>query len=110
MRGYDSLWRDSFTACLAIVALCMFSLYNEFMFGEGVEIVPGMTVLHDDGLTYRVDKVVPSTDGYETAHRLSGLLRIAYTQMEDGGYPAGTEWNKGGEEFRQFFTPVPSPE
>lgn len=110
MRGYDSLWRDSFTTCLAVVDLYMLSLYNVYMFGEGAEIIPGMIVLHDDGLTYRVDRVAPDTDDYEVRHRLNGLLRVAYTQLEDGGCPAGTGWDKSEEQFRQFFTPVPSPE
>lgn len=76
------------------------------MFGEKEEILPGMTVLHDDGLTYRIDRVDPSTDGFESEHRLDGLLRVAYTQLDDGDFPAGTGWSKDGGEFRLFFTPV----
>lgn len=80
------------------------------MFEKGAEIIPGMTVLHDDGLLYRVDRVDISTDGYEVGHRLNGHLRIAYTQLEDGSYPAGTGWNKDEQEFRQFFTPISTTE
>lgn len=80
------------------------------MFDKGAEIVPGMTVLHDEGLLYCVERVEISTDGYEVDHRLNGHLRIGYTQLEDGSYPAGTGWNKDDKEFREFFTPIPSRE
>lgn len=78
------------------------------MFEKSAEIVPGMIVRHVDGLTYRVDKLVDSTDGYEAIHSLNGLRRVLYTQLEDGSHPAGKEWDKDSEEFRAFFTPVPS--
>lgn len=84
--------------------------YFIFMFDKGAEIIPDMIVLHDDGLTYRVDKVVASTDAYEEGHTLPGVLRVAYTQLENADFPAGTEWNKDGEEFRKYFTPVPVPQ
>lgn len=78
------------------------------MFPEKVPVIPGMIVRHDPegGLLYHVDKVVPSTDDYETGHALNGLGRVAYTQLEGGGYPAGTEWNKDQVQFRTFFTPL----
>ena len=80
------------------------------MFEESAEIVPGMVVRHVDGLTYRVDKLTDSTDGYEVDHGLNGLRRVLYTQLEDGSFPAGKEWNKDSGEFRRYFTPVSFPE
>ena len=80
------------------------------MFERSTEIVPGMIVRHVDGLTYRVDRLVDSTDGYEAGHSLNGLRRVLYTQLEDGSFPAGKEWDKDSGEFREFFTPVSSPE
>lgn len=79
------------------------------MFKASAEIIPGMVVRHVDGLTYRVDKLTDSTDGYEAGHSLNGRKRVLYTQLEDGSYPAGKEWNKDSAEFRKFFTPI-SPE
>lgn len=80
------------------------------MFDKGAEIVPGMTVLHDDGLSYQVDRVEMCSDGYESWRKLSGHLRVSYTQLESGDYPAGTGWNKAEHEFRHYFTPVASAE
>lgn len=76
------------------------------MFDQGQGITPEMIVRHDDGLTYRVDNLIHSTDGYESNHTLSGVVRVIYTQLEAGDFPAGTQWDKNGDEFRQFFTPV----
>jgi ribosomal protein S18 acetylase RimI-like enzyme len=77
------------------------------MFPTETPVLPGMTVRHDleHGLLYRINKVTPSTDGYEATHALNGLRRVSYTQLEDGGFPAGTEWNKDETQFRENFTP-----
>lgn len=80
------------------------------MFEKGTGITPNMKVRHDDGLAYRVDQIFHSTDGYESNHTLSGQVRVVYTQLEAGDYPAGTQWDKDAEEFRQFFTPIESAE
>ena len=79
--------------------------YFLFMFGDTVEIEPGMVVRHDEGLTYRVEDTRRSTEGYEKTHELGGLV-VNYTQLEDGGFPAGTLWSKSEAGFRAHFTPV----
>lgn len=78
------------------------------MFPEKIPVVPGTEVRHDSegGLRYRIDKVTASTDDYETEHALNGLRRVTYTQLEDGSFPAGTEWNKDEAQFRANFTPI----
>ena len=78
------------------------------MFPDKIPVVPGMAVRHDPegGLAYRVDKVTASTDDYETKHALNGLRRVTYTQLEDGDFPAGTEWNRDESQFRANFTPL----
>lgn len=81
--------------------------YYFFMFDKDTPIVPAMTVRHDAGLRYQVDDVRQSTEGYEHSHELGGMV-VNYTQLEEGGYPAGTKWSKGEEGFRQFFTPDPN--
>ena len=80
------------------------------MFEQGEGITPNMTVRHDDGLTYRVDQLVHSADGYEEAGVLSGSIRVIYTQLEQGSHPAGMQWDRDSEEFRKFFTPLDSAE
>ncbi len=76
------------------------------MIDDSIEIEPGMIVRHDPegGLLYRVDRVSPDTDDYEATHVLNGLRRVAYTQLEDGGYPAGSPWDKSEDQFRAHFT------
>ena len=74
------------------------------MINREVRIVPGMYVRHDDGLLYRVDDVRRSTTGYEETHKLDGMM-VNYTQLEDGDFKAGTEWQKDEEGFRKYFTP-----
>lgn len=78
------------------------------MIDDSIEIEPGMVVRHDPvgGLLYRVDGIAPDTDDYETTHGLNGLGRVAYTQLEDGGYPAGSPWNKDEGQFRANFSVV----
>ena len=78
------------------------------MFPENFPTESAGKVRHDPegGLTYQVDKVVASTDGYESARNLNGRRRVSYTKLEDGGFPAGTEWNKDEAEFRANFTPI----
>ena len=75
---------------------------------ENVPIKTGMVVRHDPegGLLYRIDDVRPDTDHYETNHALNGINRVAYTQLEDGGYPAGSPWSKDEAQFRANFTIV----
>ncbi len=80
------------------------------MIEKGAGITPEMIVRHDDGLTYRVDQVVHSTDGYEENHELPGCIRVVYTQLEAGSHPVGMQWDKDSEEFKKFFTPVPESE
>ncbi len=79
------------------------------MIPKNIEIAPGMTVTHDAGLRYQVEDVRQSTDGYETAHELGGMV-VNYTQLEAGSCPAGTKWSKSEAGFRQFFTPEASAE
>jgi hypothetical protein len=74
------------------------------MINQEIPIEPGMNVRHDDGLTYQVDGVRRSTVGWEETHKLGGMM-IDYTQLEDGDFPAGTEWQKDEEGFRKYFTP-----
>lgn len=78
------------------------------MFPDKASVTPGMTVRHDPegGLLYRVDKVIGDTDDYELGNALNGLRRVLYTQLEDGGFPAGTEWDKDEGQFRANFTPL----
>lgn len=76
------------------------------MIEKDVPIKREMVVRHVDGLTYRVEGIGLSTVGYETAHELGGRM-VFYTQLEDGSYPAGTNWCKDEEGFRQYFTPEP---
>lgn len=73
------------------------------MIPDGVEIIPGMTARHDEGLLYRVDDVRRSTNGYEVSHELGGLT-VNYTQLEQGSFPPGTQWSKDEEGFRTHFT------
>lgn len=75
------------------------------MIEDGVSIVPGMLVRHDEGLHYRVDDRRQSTVNYETAHKLGGWM-INYTQMERGQCDPGTLWTKDEEGFRRHFTVV----
>lgn len=77
------------------------------MIEKNIKIVPGMTVVHDEGLHYQVEDVRQSTNGYEVTHELGGMV-VNYTQLEDGSYPAGTKWSKDESSFRQFFTPDPA--
>lgn len=81
------------------------------MIPDNFELLPGMVVRHDPegGLLYRVDGVALDTDGYESNHALNGLRRVAYTQLEDGGYPAGSPWNKAETHFKANFTIVEAP-
>lgn len=75
------------------------------MIEKDIVIAPGMVVLHDEGLTYQVDDVRRSTRDYELTHELGGMT-VNYTQLENGGFPAGTKWNKDEEGFREHFTLV----
>ncbi len=75
------------------------------MIDKEAEIIPGVMVIHDEGLRYRVDDLRRSTAGYEATHKVGGFV-VGYTQLEDGSFPAGTGWSKPEEEFRQFFTIV----
>jgi len=73
------------------------------MIDETVAIVPGMVVVHDEGLRYEVEDTRLSTNGYEKTHQL-GAKVVNYTQLEDGSFPAGTKWSKDEEGFREAFT------
>ncbi len=75
------------------------------MFDNNAEITSGMTVLHDDGLRYRVERIEGDMSGYEAQHALTGLARVSYTQLDGGRFPVGTGWSKPEDEFRLFFTP-----
>lgn len=65
-----------------------------------------MVVRHDEGLTYQVEDVRHSTVGYELTHLIGGRV-VNYTQLETGGYPAGTKWSKDEPGFRQYFSVEP---
>lgn len=73
------------------------------MIPDGVPILPGLRVRHDEGLLYRVDDTIESTNGYETSHQL-GSMSVNYTQLEDGIFPAGKRWAKDEPGFRTYFT------
>lgn len=77
------------------------------MIPEATPIISGLVVRHDadqGGLLYRVEAVIPDTDGYEQLHALNGLRRVYYTQLEKGSYPIGSPWDKTETEFRAYFT------
>jgi hypothetical protein len=79
------------------------------MIEDRVEIVPKTIVRHDEGLLYRVDKVDRyNAIGWEEARKLGGKL-IDYTQLEDGQFPAGTQYGKDEASFRRCFTIVSLP-
>jgi hypothetical protein len=73
------------------------------MIDKEIPIEPGMNVRHVGGLRYHVDDVRRSTIGLEETHKLGGMM-VNYTQLEDGEFPAGTEWQKDEEGFRKHFT------
>ena len=73
------------------------------MLPDKLLITAGMIVRHDEGLLYQVEDTRRSTAGYETTHEL-GSLTVNYIQLQAGGYPAGTKWNKDEAGFRTYFT------
>jgi len=79
------------------------------MFDEDALIIPGMVVVHDEGLRYQVEDIRLSTVDYETAHDIGSRV-VNYTQLEAGAYPVGTKWSKDEVGFRRFFTPLSSKE
>ena len=79
------------------------------MIENNVEILPRTIVRHDEGLLYRVDAIHRNnTIDYEATRALAGKL-IDYTQLEDGEYPAGTQYGKDEVGFRRHFTIVNVP-
>lgn len=77
------------------------------MIDNSIEIVPDMVVRHVEGLTYRVEDIRDSTNGYETTHEI-GARVVNYVQLEQGTFPPGKKWSKDESGFRQFFTIVQS--
>ncbi len=72
------------------------------MIPDDIAIERGLIVRHEEGLLYVVEDIRPSTTGYESTHDL-GRMAVNYTQLQAGGYPAGSLWNKDETDFRAHF-------
>ncbi len=65
------------------------------------EIVVGETYVLD-GIRYRVDGFAYDATGYRETGELVSSVR--YTQLDDGGYPAGTRYSRAQREFEEQFS------
>lgn len=61
----------------------------------------GQIYKHPSGTTYRVDELLLSAEGYEETGALP--QSVIYTQLQSGGYPAGTRYTRTVENFLRNF-------
>lgn len=67
-------------------------------------VVEGEQYLHPEGIKYRVDSILLNATGYESGEELK--LFVLYTQLDAGGYPAGTQWVREEKDFVDVFEMV----
>jgi hypothetical protein len=61
------------------------------------KIITNAVYVGNHGIGYRVDKIIDSADHYEETGELTPSVH--YTQLNDGNYPAGTEYTRSVKDF-----------